>query len=92
MTNKAVLFAATVALWLGGLVNDANAGACYESSIISPVPFMGNNDEIFKLADGTSWQVKFAYSYLYAYYPIVVICPDEGKLKINGMSINIVKR
>lgn len=28
------------------------AHECYESSIVSASPFMGNNDEIFKLADG----------------------------------------
>ncbi len=27
---------------------------CIESSIVSPSPFMGNNDEIFKLSDGSS--------------------------------------
>jgi hypothetical protein len=47
---------------------------CYESSILSPNPFMGNNEEIFKLADGSLWQVK--YEYLCEYYPNVIICPS----------------
>lgn len=42
---------------------------CYESSIVSPSPFMGNNGEIFKLADGSLWEVKFEYEYLYEYLP-----------------------
>ena len=44
---------------------------CYESAVVSPTPFMGNNDEIFRLTDGSVWQVK--YEYLYAYYPSVLI-------------------
>ncbi|WP_176716409.1 hypothetical protein [Aeromonas sp. EERV15] len=51
---------------------------CIESSIVSPSPFMGNNDEIFKLSDGSLWIVKNEYEYLYEYYPSITICPDEG--------------
>jgi hypothetical protein len=40
------------------------ATGCYESSIVSPTPFMGNNDEIFKLSDGSVWEVKYEYEYL----------------------------
>lgn len=50
---------------------------------------MGNNDEIFKLADGSIWQVKYEYSYLYAYNPAVVICPGSGKLIINGKQLRV---
>ncbi len=68
----------------------ANASAqCFESSIQTPSPFMGNNGEIFKLVDGTLWEVKYQYEYLYAYYPTVVVCPSRGKLIIDGKSINI---
>ena len=41
--------------------------ACYETTVQSPTPFMGNNGEIVKLADGTLWEVKYAYEYLYEY-------------------------
>jgi hypothetical protein len=34
---------------------------CYESVIVKPVPFMGNNDEIFKLSDGTIWEILYEY-------------------------------
>lgn len=27
---------------------------CYESTIVSPTPFMGNNGEVFKLSDGSN--------------------------------------
>ena len=47
--------------------------ACYESSIVSPTPFMGNDGEIFKLSDGSLWEVHAEYEYLYEYYPSVVI-------------------
>ena len=65
------------------------AQSCYESSIVSPSPFMGNNGEIFKLADGSLWEVKFEYEYLYEYLPTVIICPTKGKLAIKGKSLNI---
>lgn len=67
----------------------SNAQSCYESSIVSPTPFMGNDGELFKLADGSLWEVKFEYEYLYEYYPQVVICPAKGKLVIAEKSLNI---
>jgi len=68
-----------------------SAQSCFESSILSPTPFMGNNGEVFKLADGSFWEVKYEYEYLYEYYPSVVVCPDTGKLIINDVSLNVVK-
>lgn len=62
---------------------------CYKSSIISPSPFMGNNGEVFKLADGSLWEVKYEYEYLYEYYPSVVICPSLGRLIIDEKSLNV---
>ena len=62
---------------------------CYQSSIVSPSPFMGNNGEIFKLADGSLWEVKYEYEYLYEYLPDVIICPSKGKLAIKGKSLNV---
>ena len=65
------------------------AQSCYKTSILSPSPFMGNNDEIFKTSDGRLWQVKYEYQYMYEYYPNVDIC-NESRLIVNGKSINIV--
>ena len=62
---------------------------CSQDFITSPSPFMGNNDEIFKLGSGSLWQVKYEYEYLYEYYPNVVICPSEGKLIIKGKKLNV---
>lgn len=56
-----------------------------------PAPFMGNDGEIFKLADGSLWEVKYEYEYMYEYYPDVIICPDKGKLIINDKKLNIEK-
>lgn len=67
----------------------ASAQDCYQSSILSPSPFMGNNGEIFKLADGSLWEVKYEYEYLYEYYPYVIICPSRGKLAIKGKTLNV---
>ncbi len=67
----------------------ATALDCYESSIVSPSPFMGNNEEIFKLADGSLWEVRYEYEYLYEYSPSVVICPNLGRLIIGGNSLDV---
>jgi len=65
--------------------------ACYKSSILSPTPFMGNNGEIFKLADGSLWKIMYEYQYLYEYYPNVTICPSQGKLVIKGKTLNVTQ-
>lgn len=67
----------------------ASAQECYKSSILSPSPFMGNDGEIFKLVDGSIWEVKYAYEYLYEYYPAVTICPNIKRLMVKDKSINI---
>lgn len=63
---------------------------CFKSTILSPSPFMGNNGEILKLADGSFWVVKNAYEYFYEYYPHVTICPTEGYLLIKDKRVEIV--
>lgn len=73
----------------GGSVPRSRSGACYESSIVKPSPFMGNDGEIFKLDDGSLWEVKYEYEYLYEYYPDVIVCPSKGKLVIDGKSLNV---
>lgn len=67
----------------------AIAGGCYESSIQSPSPFMGNDGEVFKLLDGSVWEVKYEYEYMYEYYPSVIACPDRGKLVIGDKQLNV---
>lgn len=82
-------------IWLATLIvvlvaaGRASAQDCYQSSILSPSPFMGNNEEIFKLADGSLWEVKSEYEYLYEYYPSVIICPSRGKLIVGKKSLNV---
>ena len=65
-------------------------GNCYTSSIMSPTPFMGTNDEIFQLSDQSVWQVKYEYEYLYEYYPAVTICPDINKLIIDDKQLDVL--
>ena len=79
------------ALYLTLAIFPASAMAqdCFQSSIVSPSPFMGNDGEIFKLADGSMWQVKYEYEYLYEYYPDILICPNQGKLMIDKKSLNV---
>ena len=50
---------------------------------------MGNDEEIFKLDDGSLWEVKYEYEYLYEYNPSVVICPNKGKLIIGEDTLNV---
>ena len=64
---------------------------CFESSIASPTPFMGNNGEGFKLSDGSIWEVRYEYEYLYEYYPSVVVCPGRGKIYLKNKSLNVAK-
>lgn len=85
-----VLRAAGAALTLS-VPHAAEAANCYDSTIVSPSPFMGNNDEVFKLSDGSIWQVKYEYEYLYEYLPDVVICPSSGMLVVDGKSLNVVE-
>lgn len=74
---------------IGGDKYKVTMQECYESSILSPSPFMGNNGEIFKLADGSFWEVKHEYEYLHEYRPDVIICPSREKLIINGKSLDV---
>ncbi|WP_019364960.1 hypothetical protein JQR88_25215 (plasmid) [Pseudomonas luteola] len=62
---------------------------CFQASILSPSPFMGNDGEIFKIDDGSMWQVKYEYEYLYEYNPDVVICPSQGRMIIGKSTLNI---
>ena len=67
----------------------ASAADCYESSIVRPSPFMGNNGEVFQLADGSLWEVKYEYEYMYDYYPEVIICPGNGVLIIDDSRLDV---
>jgi len=80
----AILIIAVLIISNNGLTQD-----CFESVIVSPTPFMGNNGEIFKLDDGSMWEIKYEYEYLYEYYPSVIVCPSRGKVFINDKSLDI---
>ena len=86
--TKSQFFAVLVIVFIG-ICSDATAQDCYSSSITSPTPFMGNNGEVFRLADGSIWEVKYEYEYLYEYYPEVVICPSKGILIIDDDQLNV---
>lgn len=88
MKRRAPIWVSTLFVMLVVSV-PVNAQDCYESSILSPSPFMGNNGEIFKLADGSLWEVKYEYEYLYEYHPSVIICPKSSKLIIKDKSLSV---
>jgi hypothetical protein len=81
---------AAVLILIAFLHGNGHAEACRQASILDPVPFMGNDNEIFRLDDGSLWRVTYEYEYLYEYYPGVVICPDRGKLIIKGRALAVV--
>ena len=54
-----------------------------------PSPLMGNNGEIFKLLDGSLWEVLYEYECLYEYIPAVIICPGQEKLLVAGKSLSV---
>ena len=81
--------------WLATLVlsvlsSTVCAQACYRATIVAPTPFMGNNDEVFKLSDGSLWKVTYEYEYLYEYNPEVTICPGRGRLLVANKSLAVV--
>jgi hypothetical protein len=84
-----MIIAVMACVVISTFLSTAHADNCYESMIKAPSPFMGNNDEIFVLTDGSVWQVKYEYEYLYEYYPTVTICPDREKLIVAGKVLNI---
>ena len=49
----------------------------------------GGSVEPHWMADGSIWEVKYEYEYLYEYYPDVIICPSRGKLAINGKMLSV---
>lgn len=65
------------------------SGACFETTIMRPTPFLGNHGEVFRIAEGSWWEVQYEYEYLYEYLPTVVLCPANGRLHINGKRLSI---
>ena len=70
------------------LTNSVFAQDCYKSTIKSPAPFLGNHGEIAKLADGSIWEIRFQYEYMYAYYPNVIACPSRGMLIVKDKKLS----
>ena len=64
---------------------------CFETTVVAPTPLMGNNGEIVKLADGSFWEVKYEYEYMYEYYPTVIMCPSRGLLVIGDTELTVVR-
>jgi len=58
---------------------------------MSPTPFMGNNEEVFKVSDGSIWQVMYEYEYLYEYYPLVIICEAQGFMIVGDKKLSVAR-
>ena len=87
--EKICLITKLLSVFVLSLPANALAQSCYETTVQSPTPFMGNSGEIIKLADGSLWEVKYAYEYLYEYSPSVIICPKSRKLMVKNKSIDV---
>lgn len=54
---------------------------CTSAQIIKPMPFLGTAEEVITLSDGSVWKdLSYKYLYLYAYSPMVQICPAQGQM------------
>lgn len=76
-------------LFIAVISTNTVAENCYTSTIKSPTPFMGNDGEIIKLDNGSLFEIKYSYEYMYEYYPSVLICPSSGKLLFKDKKIDI---
>jgi hypothetical protein len=85
MIRKGFLITAFIFL----AINQVQAQSCFESSVMSPTPFMGNNSEVFKLANGTIGEVVAEYEFMYEYYPSVTVCPSRSMMIVEGKRLNI---
>lgn len=62
---------------------------CFDDVITTPSPFMGNHGEIFKLSNGSVWEVQFAYEYMYEYQPTATVCPNQRTMIVEGTKLQI---
>jgi len=64
------------------LATTSNAQSnCHKAMIVEPQPFLGTAEEIIVLSDGSVWKdLSYKYLYLYAYSPMVVICPQKNQM------------
>jgi hypothetical protein len=62
---------------------DGSTVGCMRATIQEPQPFLGTAEEIIVLSDGSVWKdMSYKYLYLYAYFPIVTICPGLGMMTL----------
>ena len=67
----------------GAAANDESG--CTRTQITKPVPFLGTADEEIHLSDGSVWKdISYKYLYLYAYNPMVLICPTQAKMILDA--------
>jgi hypothetical protein len=79
-----------LALGLACLNTIATAQTCYEVTVVSPTPLLGNHDEVVRLSDDSFWRVQYEYEYMYQYNPSAVICPGRRILIVAGKQLDVV--
>jgi hypothetical protein len=80
--------------WLFALLitvasSSALAQPCFKTSVMNPSPLMGNHGEVFRTAEGAVFEVVGSFEYLFAFFPTVTICPDRGRMLVEGRSVGI---
>lgn len=69
--------------------NSSVPSGCYQSTIQTPSPFLGNNGEVFALADGSVGEIFAEYEYMYEYFPSVIACWDNGFIIVDDEKLNV---
>ena len=68
---------------------DGPARTCFSTTIESPLPFFGRAKEVFRVADGSWWQIEGAYEYLNTVRPKVLLCPDRQRIQVAGKTLPV---
>ncbi len=62
---------------------------CFNTAIESPLPFFGKAKEVFRVSDGSWWQIEGAYEYLNTVRPRVLICPERQRIQVAGKTLPV---
>lgn len=62
---------------------------CFESRVVSPVPFQGNHDEVIRLTDDSLWVVLYSFDYLVEQQPKVLVCPKRFEMYLDDKRFDV---
>lgn len=77
-------------LVLGHTMHKAQAAkSCYKARIIYPGTFMGNDNELIELFDGSQYVIKYAMENMNLQQPMATICPKNHLLIVKGVKFYV---